>query len=243
MESVLSRGEARGELSVDRTEVSMTRTIVIVVVVAGSVFGCHTRRDPVGFSDRAAGRRTSTAEEQRLGPPATTTPSSARPSDQSREAGPRLSQQSRPVYFDESAVQAVSFSTLPSGTGRAGPKASWRCEAVASTSINAREDSQRYKISAEALKGTDRANIEIVGKTMRYFTGASFEIGSTDPAELLILHDDDEAVVAVGFDQIREIVHYVVLHKRSGLAIWSKGYADYLFFSLPHTESILFRCE
>lgn len=88
--------------------------------------------------------------------------------------------------------------------------------------------------------------IQIEGKTLKMITATSVEAGMTDPAELVIIKENDKELIAVDLETdiaIDQGVGTFVLNKKSGLAVWTKSKPSFFTSELPEAQAYYMECR
>lgn len=106
--------------------------------------------------------------------------------------------------------------------------------------------------SAETVDGNLFTNdktkmaIEIDGKTLKMLTATSVEIGTTEPAKLVIIRENDKELIAVDPETgiaIDQGVGTFILNKKSGLAVWTKSKPAFISTALPEVQAYYMECR
>jgi hypothetical protein len=88
--------------------------------------------------------------------------------------------------------------------------------------------------------------IQIEDKILKMITATSVSVGQTDPAELAIVKNNDNELIAVDPETevvINQGIGTFVLNKKSGLAVWTKSKPAFLATPLPDTQAYYLECR
>lgn len=105
---------------------------------------------------------------------------------------------------------------------------------------------------AESIEGTlftkdeTKVAIDIGEDTIKFLSATSVEVGISQPAEFLIIRNDEKSLVAVYPENDVAIdpgINTFVLNKESGLATWTKSKPAFLTTPLPDTQVYYMECR
>jgi len=107
---------------------------------------------------------------------------------------------------------------------------SFACKSLMSANVVG--DSIEDVVNGEVAEGTDKVAMTIKDeKTLTFMTGASIEIGVTEGDDFAIVQNTNQQLMAVWFNE--NVVSSVVLNKKNGLAVWTKGNPDFITLGVP----------
>ncbi|KKU50385.1 MAG: hypothetical protein UX71_C0001G0040 [Parcubacteria group bacterium GW2011_GWA1_47_10] len=120
---------------------------------------------------------------------------------------------------------------------------SFACESLVSADIiGSPEEYLTNGIEGSMQKGTDKVAMNIKdAQTLSFLTGASIGIGTTEGDNFAIVHNDNQKLMAVWFNE--NVISTVVLNKTNGLAVWLKGNPDFPTYGSPHGSVIYMVCR
>lgn len=108
------------------------------------------------------------------------------------------------------------------------------------------EDAKDGEIIGTLFDGTDRIAMKVDGGKLHFLTKASFEAGDVgDENPFSVLVNDDERVVAIDHDLVRDVsISTFALNRKTGVAVWSKSRPNGFLDTLnPDNQSYLLSCE
>lgn len=117
------------------------------------------------------------------------------------------------------------------------------CEALIDSGITG-SPAEDLTNGIEAIigKGTNKVSLEIKDeKTLSFLSGASFNAGEVGGDIFTILNNDDRELVAAMWNGMS--MNTIVLHKKNGLAIWSKSRSDFPTYDAPSAELSYLICR
>lgn len=103
------------------------------------------------------------------------------------------------------------------------------------------------KVDGELLtKDSTKMAIQIDGKTLKMITATSVEVGMTEPAQLIIVRENDKELIAVDPESdvlLDKGVGTFVLNKKKGLAVWTKSKPSFFGNEMPEVQAYYMECR
>lgn len=88
--------------------------------------------------------------------------------------------------------------------------------------------------------------IEIDGKVLKMLTATSVEVGINKPAELVIVREDENELIAVDPESdilIDKGIGTFVLNRKNGVAVWTKSKPSFFTTALPEAQAYYMECR
>jgi len=117
------------------------------------------------------------------------------------------------------------------------------CQALLSTSIL--PNPRKKQLEVKTRVGTDKLAIEISGSALKFISHASVNAGSATATEFQILHNDEEALVAIAYTRgaLGSTLNSLLINKKNGLAVWTKSRPFFIVDEEPDTQAHYLRCQ
>ena len=120
---------------------------------------------------------------------------------------------------------------------------SFACESLMYSGIFG--DTEKYLangIEGQIGRGIDKVAMTIKDpQTLHFITGASVGIGMSEGDNFVIVKNNAERLMAVGFGE--NAISTLVLNKKNGLTVWLKGNPSFLNNDIPNGQIIYLVCR
>lgn len=118
------------------------------------------------------------------------------------------------------------------------------CEAILNANIW-QETGDQTQLVAETSRGTDKLAIKVGQEKLKFITRASVEAGMAEPAEFILVANEENYLMAVGLPSspVAPSLSAFVLNKTNGLAAWTKSRPHGLLIDTPEVQSFYLFCR
>lgn len=142
------------------------------------------------------------------------------------------------------APKKKSFQLFPTET----QSSQLACETKAGMTLFPRQnyDNKIFEtVDAEISGSGSKLAIEIGDKSLKLLTDTSVGVGIAEPAEMVIVRQNDDSVEAVDIESglIDPGIETFILNRKSGFAVWTKSKPSFIGNNNPDTQAYYLECH